>query len=878
MTNWRKVFSLPGRGSVDPLQIHNVLGIRSSTVAAWYAGYTSAGDLVDIMGNGRNLADNNAPTVTASVLQGADGNRLQAIKYVGASTQSHALSVTAGGWADIWDADFTATCVFMADSLASNQCLFSKGSSNTDGVNLNKRTDGTLMFIMRSSGSQITTPISQVSVVAGRWNVAHIVRQNNIVRVMVNGVSGAPINCTGYGVDAAVGRDFFIGNSTSGDALDGQVAYLRLNNVAISDAKIQREVMLWVGAGLGSTWEPVLECRRSGNAYQTYSNGTMALRGSNMPRVGNGLLVEGAATNKLTYTGAISTNWTKTKCSIAATSVTLPDGTASTTASFQEDGTNGEHVCAHSAVSIDASGSMCGSVYIKGISSITDTHVVLRLSDIGGVNCRINPLTGEVVATAGTPTVEVEAGADGWFRVKCSKAYVGGTTSSFGLVPYNTTASNTSYLGTSRELFYFAFPQYEQSAFATSYTANATTSTTNGRPADDIQVPTYRLRNTLKDVISTTPTMWLDFDTTPSGATITDKSGTYTLTKAGQPKRYTSPVYGDYHAFDGTNDYYSSTNAVFTPTGDFSVVVVFTPNTVAAGQQVICGKWNSIGNQRGWLLYRDGSSISFNRSTDGTGGTQVAATKLSSLVANKPCLITATYSTIGGLTVRVDALTAATAAAIGVVFSSSASFYIGVEGDLTNKLNGNLHYLAYYNGTVLTAQNHADMYAALKQSGILPLSMSASTHYTKLRVRGAYRHIGNAAGITATGPVLVDVSGNIGSADADTNRVRIYLDGTNFAAAIYASGESTRRQMEVASANDTRWNSFDVIFDLANLANSSGTHGLLGGTQTALTLDGNMTGTNKTVSFLDTAIRIGSNMTPAAYANAYLLDIEGFIA
>jgi hypothetical protein len=718
---------------------------------------------------------------------------------------------------------------------------------------------------MKAGPTTVNVKGPATSIRDDKYHTVQIVRSADVLRVIVDGVSGTPTSVATFGITSSGAT--YIG-VVSGYH-QGSINYVRIDAEALTDARLAYEQQILSGIAAGTTWGASMDYARAGTAYQTFSDGTMALRPSGAPRVGDGVLIEGAGTNLLTYTGAFSTDWTKSgTCTIAGTSVVLPDGTTGTTNTFHE-GTDAAttHLASHSAGAKSIGISYCFSLYLKynPAAGTPREWVRLYIDDSSKSSSRyFNIRHGTLGTSVGNASVRgstIEPIGNGWFRAHVWLTAETAATGTAYLIVAEAD-NDATFTGQNQDSVFIFGPQIETGSLPTSYTPNATTSTANGRPADDLSIPTYRLRNTLKDIVSTTPTMWLDFDVDPSGATIVDKSGAYTLTKAGQPKRYTSAVYGDYHLFNGTADYYSSASADFTPAGNFSVSTVFTPTTVS-GTHVIAGRRGTAG-QRSWYLYQSNATVNFAISNNGT--VDVECTVSAALVAGKPVQVTASYSTTAGSACRVDALTASTTPNTGAVSASTAAFMVGETTSGAGKFAGKLHYLAYYAGTVISDVQHAAMYAALKLPGVLPVSVGSAAHYSKIRVRGEYKAIA-----ASQSGVLFDIGGGIGASDADTNRLTIDMTTTTLRASIYANGESTQRFMSKTGMTQNAWNTFDFIFPMADL---TGGTGLVNGA--AATLDATMTGA-KTLSLLDTWVKVGCDYAVANPANAQIKYLDVYI-
>lgn len=824
MTNWRKVFSLPALGAVDPTKIHRVLGVKDSTVAAWYAGYTSAGDLVDIMGGGATklLADGGGPTITASALQGESGNRLQAFAYVAASTQNHSKSHES--WMNMFTGSFTLTMVLAPSS---------SGSGSDDIVAHLNGNDGFCAYISAShyvsiklyNGTDATTVDNQlVNVRDGRYHVIHIVRNatTNLAKVVVDGISGQWTTVRAADGSNSAGTWIFYGEG--GGWYDGTGLYLRVNNAALTDAQIAKEVSLWQGAGVGATWNPSMDFARAGTAYQTYSDGTMALRSAGMPRVGDGVLVEGAATQLAQFTedftNAYWSDFGPVTASISANATTAPNGTL--TADMFIEGTAGSGNVNHYVSgpgTVIASATYTTSVFLK-YKAGGRSWVCVRERGAWGENAFFNIQTGQIGTVGANLTARIVPYADGWYRciVTCTN-----TAPYYYIVAGAEADNDFQYTGDGRDCFYLWGFQAEAGSFATSYVPRLD-STATSRVADDLSIPTYRLRNTLRDIVNSVPSLYMVFDQNPSGSTIADSGAAYSLTKNGQPKRYNSPIYGDTHLFDGAADYYSLANgsggSALNGGSSFSVTAVIIPNTVT-GSHIIASKGNFAAGSCGWTLYQDGAGIYLSISGDGTA--RVEFQKSSCLVINKPSLITATYSAGTG-NIYVDDLATATNSGLAAsVYANTDSFTIGAHTGATPRyFAGKMQFLSIWAGAVRTEAQHDAMYAALFQPGILPNKMGTGYHYTKLAIECEIKCLYSSTTDSGGERRWVDINGTQGNNSSSRNRLFFTQSSGKFGMNIRDDGSTEQQKLETAARTDfNRWHKVRAHYDLANFANST---------------------------------------------------------
>jgi hypothetical protein len=868
MSNWRRTALYPFLGpSSNAITKLN----RTTTVACWDSSIDASGNLLDISGNARHLSPTHAPTTAVSAFQMSDGNKWTGRNFDGTNDY---YSLAHASWMNMFSTNFTFTTVAKLSStaVAAGEYMLSHMVANTSGIYFGVNTIFQAYAAFVKSGST-TTLAGTTALNDDKYHVFQIVRSSSIVKLFVDGVIVAIKDVSTYGIDGSA--TLYLGSyTTTTYPWNGDILYTRLDAEALTDAQLAKELSILRGDAVGTVWSASADFARASTAYQTFSDKTMALRPAGMPRVGDGVLVEGAATQLLTYTGAFSTNWTKSgTCTISGTSVVLPDGTTGTTNTFHE-GT--DVATTHSLGQTDGAfaigTSYCYSKAFKYNPSASTPREFVRLFINDTVKDSVayfNIRYGFIGTTAGNATIKgygIKSLGNSWFI-----CYVWLTAESAGngycYMSIAEADADVTFTGQNQDSVFIWGPQLETGTFPTSYIPRLD-ATAAARSADDFNVLTYRLRNTLQRILTTTPTMAVDFGQDPSGATITSDVGSYTLTKGDQPKAYDSPIYGKYHSFNGTSDGYSITKVSLpTPTGDFSIVAAITPHTTAAGDGPIYGTWKTSDNTREFTLTRNGSSIIFKVSTNGTN--EITATVSNALAAYKPALITASWSTTAGIILKVDALTVVTQAGTGTV-NNSANTLVYVARDYTATFsNCKIHNIYYFNGTALTQANHNSLYAAWKNAGLLPLTVGSTSHYKKLKV--SFDYLGLAA--SQTGP-LVEISGSLGSAGSNVNRLIVSMATTTLRASLYANGETTERFCTYTVAHN-RWNHVELVLNMADLTAVGGTAFTVN--DAAGTLDATMTGA-KTISTLDTRLRVGQDYLGTTFGNATIKNLQVLIA
>lgn len=856
--------------------IPKLLGVDpSNVVGEWYAGWSSAGDLLDLSGHGRDLADTHAPTITQSSLVGPDGNQLQAFSFDGANDF---FSLADASWMSMFDSDFTisAVCKINAAS-AGNDYLFTHFAVR--GIIFYSANGVPYTTLYGASGS--TGPTKAGDLRDGSYHVWSVVRSGGFARLFIDGVPGDSVDVSAIG-STNITASLNIGGTSY---WNGDIAYTRLQNSALTYAQVQKEVSLWqgTGAGIGGNRLGTPTFIRSTTSYAERSTGSTSLVQvpANWPAKTSdgGVLVEGAVTQLATYTGAFSTGWTKTNSSIAATSVTLPDGSTGTTNTLREVYVTPEngHLLGTS-YSATSGTSYCGSFYAKYNSAAATPREWVRLLVSDGVNYKsyyFNVRYGYSGTAAGALTGGngVKPVGNGWYRVWVWATAGATNTGSFTL--YVGEADNDATfegVNPSQDSVFIYGPQLQSGAFPTTYHPNPTTGAS--RSADSLTYIPWRISKDLASKVNATPKLLFLGSESLIGATVAPTTGSYTFTKNGRPQNDDTYAEGPSHKFNGTTDWLSLPDASggsdfdFSAAGKkFSVTFTYTPLSVT-GSGGIINKWNDSGvDKRGWMIYQSTSTLNFFVSKNGLSGagnwTSTAVT--SALEIGKPVMVTATYDgTLGDgnavMWLYVDAATdvspvyrASSTTAVAPIYNSDADLKIGAWS--TNYLNGKVHYAAVYDGTVTTLAEHQAMYAAWKIDGILPLAMSSTTAKTKLVIEFDAKAQWSSTSDIGVAKRFITIGGSTGECSASKNLVNMYVHANGKVIAGFAEdSDATFRYCNstVAVADHNKWHKHILTLDFSNAANSTYTFD-----GSAQTLDPSMTGTGHNLSLKDALIRIG---------------------
>ena len=488
-----------------------------------------------------------------------------------------------------------------------------------------------------------------------------------------------------------------------------------------------------------------------------------------------------------------------------------------------------------------------------------------------------NGRTGTISAGV---TATIKALQDGWYRIfaGCTSAT---TTDTWKLCIAS--ADNTlTHTGDSRDACYIWGSQLESGLFPTIYVPRLD-ATAASRAADSETWIPWSVSKALLPCLSAAhqAQVKLHFRGTESlnAATVTPTTGAYTFAKNGRPQNGYTEAEQDFFLCNGSTDFLSLADASggsdfdFSTAGQkFSVTFAYTPLAVASTTfYPIVGKWSGATNKRQWQIYQYGTAINFAVSKNGTTvGT--ALTVNSCLEAGKPVLITVTYDGSGGdgasaVTLYVDAATSSapdyqesSSTAVAPLYNSDTEFKIGSFD--AYYMNGKLLQLLVLDhgvgGAVVSAAEHAAMYAAWKQPGMLDLTMNAASPKTKiiieLEAKGLYSSTSNIGEARR----IITVGGATGQCSSTKNMVAISSDADGkLTAFMYENSGGTKRFISSAARTDLDgWHKHVFVLDLADSASSTYTIDGI-----AQTLDASMTGIGNQLDLLDALVRIGQPTT-----------------
>ncbi|MGE4420578.1 MAG: LamG-like jellyroll fold domain-containing protein, partial [Sulfurimonas sp.] len=212
--------------------------------------------------------------------------------------------------------------------------------------------------------------------------------------------------------------------------------------------------------------------------------GVLRTASADTPRfTADGLLLEGASTNLLTYSEQFDNAvWMKLRSSVSAnaTETTDPYGTNLADKLIEDTTATITHLVSQ-LYSFTAGTTYTFSVYAKAGSR---SQMALRFGD-SGLAAGFDLSSGTVLSASSGVTTKITALANGWYRVSATETAV--NSGSYAAQIQLMVSGVTSYTGDGTSGIYIFGAQFEAMPFATSYIPTTTTSAT--RAADTCYVP-----------------------------------------------------------------------------------------------------------------------------------------------------------------------------------------------------------------------------------------------------------------------------------------------------------------------------------------------------------------------------------------------------
>jgi hypothetical protein len=374
-------------------------------------------------------------------------------------------------------------------------------------------------------------------------------------------------------------------------------------------------------------------------------------------------------------------------------------------------------------------------------------------------------------------------------------------------------------------------------------------------------------------------TMSFNFDQDPTISSIDSNAaadygaGTFTWTASGTRVKETTERYGSHWKFNGTDTQLTiNDSASWTPiAGDnFSIVAAVVPDALPGTDGHILSKHNTTDN-RSWALYlKNEGSATFEASSNGVD--VVTATKSTTAwAATKPVFLVATYQYVGaansvGKLYVNDQSVVTNSAFPGPPENNGEPIYIGRSAD-GSRFQGKMLFVNWYKGTLLDDATIAKMYDQFKQKYLFSPQMGDANEETKLRINFDYKS--NETSASATGDSIVEISGNYGASDADSNRIACQAVTTTLVCTLWNdTATATARTITKTGLTQNVWHSVNYYVDLTDLANSTMTVDSVAGTPANMT-------SNYSVNFRDALLRIGHDYTGVAgFANGWVKNVK----
>jgi hypothetical protein len=412
-----------------------------------------------------DLAPTGNPPGIDSHLQDSAGNKLRARSFDGATqyySRAHHDAM------NINDTDHTYTFVVRPTSNTSSPTLFTHGAVISTGCYFYWSAGGTGFQATYSSGAGFVGT-NLIAFVLNQYHIIQIVRSSNSATVYMDGSPTAPLDVTGYGID--VNATMYLGtyNAVPTNPAFADILYTSLDSRALSVIELAKDREEINGYLSGPKQvNPAWTFTRTTAAKQTYSTGGIRDRAINIPRVGDGVLIEGQRSNYCQQSETPAA-WAPTRASVTnTTSTTLPNGTASGFHVLHEDATaaNTHYINAGNIVAAPP-GIFTFSADVKAINR---QWIALYMYDSTPTNmyATFNVSTGVVGAdSGGIISKKMEPIGNGWWRCSFTATMAGNDVSYLLIVAEG--SGDFTFNGLDQDSLFVTNMQGENNSFATSY-------------------------------------------------------------------------------------------------------------------------------------------------------------------------------------------------------------------------------------------------------------------------------------------------------------------------------------------------------------------------------------------------------------------------
>jgi hypothetical protein len=415
-----------------------------------------------------DLAPTGNPPGIDSHLQDSAGNKLRARSFDGA-TQCY--SRAHHDCMNIFDSSHTLTFVLSRSSAVvdTQDLLFRHGNYDADGIyvsDFHRTLPPTAYYGRAGSGAPVYPPV--IALNDGRYRILQIVRSGNTATAYIDGTAGASVNVAGYGID--ISDTIWLGAYVFGNNLwNGAILYARLDSEALDARALAQDRERIRGVLSGPVLvNPAQIFTRSTVAKKSFSTGGIRDEAINVPRVADGVLIEGQRSNYCQQSETPAA-WAPIRASVTnTTSTTLPNGTASGFHVLHEDATaaNTHYINAGNIVAAPP-GIFTFSADVKAINR---QWVALYMYDTAPTNmyATFNVSTGVVGAdSGGIISKKMEPIGNGWWRCSFTATMAGNDISYLLIVAEG--SGDFTFNGLDQDSLFVTNMQGENNSFATSY-------------------------------------------------------------------------------------------------------------------------------------------------------------------------------------------------------------------------------------------------------------------------------------------------------------------------------------------------------------------------------------------------------------------------
>ena len=263
-----------------------------------------------------------------------------------------------------------------------------------------------------------------------------------------------------------------------------ELVYLRIDGEAITDTDelgYERQIITGCLPGTGGR-KKYWTFSRASDAYNNFSNKTLGLIHDNIPRIGDGILIESQGTNLCEYSESFN-DWTKYRLTVPSGTELAPDGTLTADILHEDNTLANTHLCTTNAFSATSGDVYTISVYLKAINR-SWVRLSFGGSPFNGI-AYFNLSTGNT-GNVSNCTAKIESLDNNWFR--CSITDTASSTNVANLSIYIADSNgNNLFDGLDQDSIYVWGAQIEESSYPTSYIPNLSTGTST-RIADDITI------------------------------------------------------------------------------------------------------------------------------------------------------------------------------------------------------------------------------------------------------------------------------------------------------------------------------------------------------------------------------------------------------